>query len=259
MSEERRLEAWAEGQRRDWESYASTKYRDYFVASHRGWDDRERWEAQAVYDASVVLYELDAQRLAGLEVLEIGCGVGRLARVIAPRVRGYTGIDIAPGMIEEARARCAELGNTRFVLADGLRVPLQAGDRRYGLAFAFAVFIHCPRDVIASLIQSASALLAPGGELRFQLRADPSDSTGIRPVAEAPIDVPAPHLDFGTPTETEIQTLREAQEVTLGRPYMGAVFRYEEVEPFLRGLRPDLEARVQRYDPEHMYVDLIHP
>ena len=40
---------------------------------------------------------------------------------------------------------------------------------------------------------------------------------------------------------------------------MGDVFRYEDVEPFVRASSPDLEARLYRFDPDHVYVDLIRP
>ena len=257
MSQVLDLIDWAENQKLDWEGYARTKYRDYFVASHRGWDDRKRWKAQAVFDAAIVVHELDPERLAGFEVLEIGCGVGRLAEVIAPKVKGYTGIDIAPGMIEEVRTRCGNLGNARFFLGDGLSIPPPACDRRYDLVFAFAVFIHCPRDVVGSLVRSALSLLAPGGELRFQLRADSSDPAGIRPSAEAPIDVAPPPLDAAGPTEEELQALLDVENATRGRPFMGDLYRYDEVGPFLRSISPGSQQRLYRFDPEHIYVDLI--
>jgi SAM-dependent methyltransferase len=53
------------------------------------------------------------------EVLEIGCGIGRFAQALAPRVAAITGIDIAPGMIEAARRRCAGLTNVRLIETSG--------------------------------------------------------------------------------------------------------------------------------------------
>ena len=89
-------------------------------------------------EASVALYSLgnpvllDAatrevvellDRLAVLgrerQVLEIGCGIGRFEQALAPRVAAITGIDIAPRMIEAARARCAGLPNVRLVVTSG--------------------------------------------------------------------------------------------------------------------------------------------
>ena len=52
-------------------------------------------------------------------VLEIGCGIGRFQQALAGRVAGITGIDIAPRMIEVARARCAGLQNVTLIETSG--------------------------------------------------------------------------------------------------------------------------------------------
>jgi SAM-dependent methyltransferase len=247
---------WAELLRENWESFARSPYRDFFVASHRGWDDPEAWRAQADFDAAVVTHELGPERLCELDVLEIGCGVGRLAQVLAPRVRSYTGFDIALPMLEEARARCAGIGEARFFLGDGLGVPAEAADRRYGLAFAQAVFIHCPREVIRDTIASVVDVLATGGEFRFQLRADAADPTGIRPVAEAPIEAKSPRHPQGALTPQELHGLREVEAAVHGRYYMGHPFRHAEVEAFVRAAAPGADVRVLRFGPDDLYVDL---
>ena len=56
---------------------------------------------------------LEQLRVLGPErhVLEIGCGIGRFQQALAATVAAITGIDIAPGMIEAARRRCAGLPN----------------------------------------------------------------------------------------------------------------------------------------------------
>jgi SAM-dependent methyltransferase len=52
-------------------------------------------------------------------VLEIGCGIGRFQRALAGRVAELTGIEIAPGMIREARRRCAGLPNVALMRTSG--------------------------------------------------------------------------------------------------------------------------------------------
>ena len=259
MADARDARDWAEVLRQSWDALSRSRYRDFFVASHRGWDDPETWRAQAEFDAAVVTHELEPARLGGIDVLEVGCGVGRLALVLAPRVRSYTGFDIAPRMVDEARARCGELANARFFVGDGLSVPAPAADRRYGLAFAMSVFIHCPRDVIHSTIASVFGLLAPGGEFRFQLRADPSDTTGIRALAEAPLDVAPPRRAEDELTEAELETLREVEAATKGRYYMGHAFRHADVEPFVREAAPLARMRLLRFGRDELYVDLGGP
>jgi SAM-dependent methyltransferase len=59
-------------------------------------------------------------------VLEIGCGIGRFQRALAGRVATITGIDIAPGMIAEARRRCAGLANVSLMRTSGLDLAVFA-------------------------------------------------------------------------------------------------------------------------------------
>jgi SAM-dependent methyltransferase len=259
MREPRGAEAWAELLRGNWETLARSPFRDFFVASHRGCDDPLVWAEHARHDAGIVLHELAPEALACMDVLELGCGVGRLAQVIAPLVRSYTGIDIAPAMLHEAESRVGGLANARLYLGDGTHVPESARDRRYGLVFAQAVLIHCPRELIESILGDAISLLAPGGELRVQLRADPADPSGIRPLEEAPAHGQAPEVPAGAHRPDEIEGMRAVQALLDGRYYMGYAFRHAEVEAFFRALAPAAEVRVMRFDPHNIYVDLRQP
>jgi SAM-dependent methyltransferase len=53
------------------------------------------------------------------QVLDIGCGIGRIAQALGGKVAAITGIDIAPGMVEAARARCAGLPNVTLLQTSG--------------------------------------------------------------------------------------------------------------------------------------------
>ena len=83
-------------------------------------------------------------------ILEIGCGIGRFQQALAGRAAALTGIDIAPGMIAEARRRCAGLPNVTLMQTSGLdlgrvrrggvrhrardRQPAVCAPRRHGAA-----------------------------------------------------------------------------------------------------------------------------
>ena len=55
-------------------------------------------------------------------MLEIGCGVGRISRELAPRCRSWTGSDISKNLLTYAAERFAQLGNVRLqqLHGDGL-------------------------------------------------------------------------------------------------------------------------------------------
>jgi len=141
----------------------------------------------------------------------------------------YTGFDIAPSMVAEAQRRHASLANARFFTSDGAGVPVDAADRAYDMILAFAVFIHCPKPIIAANVKSAFELLAPGGQLRFQVRADPDDRAGIVSLEAAS------QLHEQMLAVEDAITAEQAQ--LLGQDdYMGHAFRYAELGPWLENL-----------------------
>src|SRR5947207_678969 len=101
----------------------------------RDWDDRARRDAlfyiaSGTADSEDAFWEsgrreLDEQVLTSLvpspeaTVLEIGCGLGRLARPLAERVGSVIGVDISPEMVRRARALHAGSANVRFEVTDG--------------------------------------------------------------------------------------------------------------------------------------------
>ncbi len=210
----------------NWERRARSEARDYYVSSHPGWNQPEVWAHQAEVDVTMFMHQLDPAVMRDWDLLEVGCGVGRLVPELAKRAKSYTGFDIAPGMVESAKERNAAIASARFFVSDGTGPPAEARDRLYDLILVFAVFIHCPRTVIASNIQGAYALLKPGGQLRFQIRADPSDLEGVQSLEAAA----ALHAQMDTIQVAQTPTQQELMEEG---EYMGDMFRYAEVEPWL--------------------------
>lgn len=234
---------WADVLKRDWERRAQHPSRDFFVASHPGWDDPDLWERKAKIEADAMLLGMDDDALRKGEMLEIGCGVGRLTSPYLDRLRSYTGIDISEGMIEEGRRRHAETPNSRFFLCDGLSIPAEARDREYHLILAVGVFIHLPENVISAWVEDGYRLLKPGGMLRFQVLADLQDPTGIV-CQEAAEKVHEEAVDMAE------QVTGEQLELIDDTPYMGKRFGYEELRSFLTALTPG--------DVELLRTDLVH-
>src|SRR5215208_1368827 len=52
------------------------------------------------------------------EALEIGCGTGAFARLLAQRCERVVAVDLSPRMIEVARTRSKEHRNVEYVVAD---------------------------------------------------------------------------------------------------------------------------------------------
>ena len=99
---------------------------------------------------------LAGEDLAGLTVLDVGTGRGRLATALAPRCGRVVGIDLDPGAIEQARRSAA--ANVEFIVAD-------AEATEYAVWAPDAVVAHlCMSDAI---IERAGRALARGGLVAF--------------------------------------------------------------------------------------------
>jgi SAM-dependent methyltransferase len=106
----------------------------------------------------------EAARLAGVprSVLDAGCGYGRVTSSFAVAGFDYTGIDISPDAIAEARRRHP---TQRFVVADltSWRAP-----RLYGLVSALYLFIHFVDDHRwQAVLERTMSWIEPGGALLF--------------------------------------------------------------------------------------------
>ncbi len=101
----------------------------------------------------------------GMRLLDIGCGPGTittgLARAVAPGE--VVGIDVAPEVIETARAHLAEVGldNARFETASVYDLPYE--DASFDAAHAHQVLQHLARPADAA--REAYRVLRPGGLL----------------------------------------------------------------------------------------------
>ena len=98
---------------------------------------------------------------AGERVLEVGCGVGATAEVLAATGAVVHGVDISPAMIQRARDREVGAGATFAVAdaqADDLGGPFDAVASRFGVMF-FA-------DPVRAFANLASATRS-GGRLAF--------------------------------------------------------------------------------------------
>ncbi|MDQ0396342.1 bifunctional 2-polyprenyl-6-hydroxyphenol methylase/3-demethylubiquinol 3-O-methyltransferase UbiG [Labrys monachus] len=100
--------------------------------------------------------------LAGLSLVDIGCGAGLLSEPLARLGAGVVGIDAAPANIEAARRHAAEAG-----LAVDYRLAtseeLAAGDERYDVVLAMEIVEHVAAP--APFLRSCAGLVKPGGLL----------------------------------------------------------------------------------------------
>jgi SAM-dependent methyltransferase len=95
-------------------------------------------------------------------ILELGCGVGRIGRELAPHCARWTGVDISERMIVHARERLEHLGNTEFHQLERTRLDGVA-DGSLTKAYSVAVLCHMDKEDLFLYLQELHRSLRPGG------------------------------------------------------------------------------------------------
>jgi ubiquinone/menaquinone biosynthesis C-methylase UbiE len=109
----------------------------------------------------------DAERLAAYlpeagVALDLGCGIGRVARYLAPRCATLWAVDASPRMLELARDRMAELPNVRYARCVDTAIP-DVADGAVDLAYALLVLQHLEREDAFLLLEELHRVVAPSG------------------------------------------------------------------------------------------------
>lgn len=130
----------------------------------------------AVYDAldadrsDLVPYVELAQTLGARRVLDVGCGTGTLAVLLAGRGHEVVGVDPAAASLAVARAKPGA-GRVRWVEGDARVLPVREQDL-ITMTANVAQAISDPDDWAVSL-RAVRTALAPGGTFAFETR-DPA-------------------------------------------------------------------------------------
>ena len=119
------------------------------VLQHTG-----RWSAQQVRQALAVTDED--------HLLELGCGVGRIGRELAPHCAHWTGTDISPLMLRHAQQRMVGLSNASFHQLSRSSLDM-IGDGEIDKAYSIAVFCHMDKEDLYLYLCELHRVLRPGG------------------------------------------------------------------------------------------------
>jgi SAM-dependent methyltransferase len=165
------------------------------------------WEAAAALEAG-------ALRLAGLEdhhdLVDVGCGAGRLAERLKPTHRGrYLGTDVVPELLEHARKIAP---GWEFKLVDRCEIPWPEGSAD-AVCF-FSVLTHLPHEASFVYLKEAARVLTPGGRviLSFLELSEPEHWPIFEDMA-ASIDTRIYHNQFVNRTDLSRLAQRAGLEV----------------------------------------------
>jgi len=161
---------WLTAIRRDWDARARENPRAYI-----NWPDVPNEEG-AFFESGRVDYGRYVtpflQRMnfdpAGKTALEIGCGIGRIARWMSQDFARYIGVDVSPEMVRKASSY--QIPNATFQPVSGGSlegIPSASVD----FVFSFAVFQHVPdKAAILNYFAETARVLRPGGIFRLHMK-----------------------------------------------------------------------------------------
>jgi predicted TPR repeat methyltransferase len=95
-------------------------------------------------------------------VLDLGCGTGLSGAAFRPFCDWLVGVDISPGMIDQARAKGLY---DRLVVSDLLEFLASEKGAQHQLVLAADVFVYC--SDLAPIAAGVAKVLAPGGRFAF--------------------------------------------------------------------------------------------
>ena len=144
-------------------------------------------------------------------ILEIGCGIGRVGQVLAPRCKRWIGCDVSPNMLGFARQRLASFDNVDLVEISGFDlspIPSNSVD----VVYCTVVFMHLDEWDRYNYILEASRVLRVGGRIfvdNFNLRTEEGWTVFDRQRQFHPQQRPSAISKSSTPQELEVY-LRKA-------------------------------------------------
>ena len=150
----------------------------YFVDTRQPYKATEPgrfWDAEQLVD--YVLDGLGVTVGAGDTVVEIGCGLGRITRVLAARARSVMALDVSDEMLAQARVHNPDLGNVGWVLGDG-RSLAPVADASVDACVSIVVLQHVPDpEIMLDYVRELGRALRPGGWAALQVSDDPAIHT----------------------------------------------------------------------------------
>ena len=141
-----------------WNLLSGSKADAYMVVS--GYTDEDKFHADAEDTLDILRETVDIR--PGDIFLEIGCGVGRVGRVLSPFVKQWIGCDVSANMLRLAGRRLLGLDNVRLQEISGYDLSPIA-DNSVDVVYTTVVFMHLEEWDRFNYILEAKRVLRPGG------------------------------------------------------------------------------------------------
>ncbi len=156
--------------------------------------------------------------------LEIGCGVGRVGRELAPLVTHWIGTDVSEEMLRHAADRLRGTPNITLVPTNGFDLS-QIPDASVDAVYCTVVFMHLVEWDRWRYVQEAHRVLKPGGRFfcdNANIDSDAGWDLFLASAAVPPSERP-PHLSRCS-SEPELRTYLRRAGFNKIRTHLGGVW-----------------------------------
>jgi len=139
-------------------------------------------------------------------VLEIGCGIGKNGKFIAPMCKEWIGTDVSPNMLKYAAENLKGIENIRLVEISGYDLE-EIEDESVNVVYCSIVFMHLEKWDRFNYLLEAYRILKPGGRIyidNINLLGERGWDTFLKCLQIPPLERP-PHISKpSTPQEFQV-------------------------------------------------------
>lgn len=152
-----------EGYRGQWNAAARQDPLSAILAPTGGRTTADRFEEMGRLDANWLRKFVNAESV----VLDVGCGIGRIEKYLAPHCGRMCGVDVSDEMVRSARRRTGGIPNVEFYRTSATDLSVFP-DGTFDLAFSYLVLQHLEYEDAFRALREIARVLKPAGHAVLQ-------------------------------------------------------------------------------------------